>query len=85
MTSTYKYGKNGKDPFRVVTVFIPRAYVQYIDNDMCEYDFPNRSEVVRTAVRELIYKHILAKKKISPELEESEFTREMNARVIRIA
>lgn len=84
---TKKYGKNGDGPLQIITVNIPRSIIQYIDSEMVDYDFPSRSEVVRTALRQFIQDHALGKKRIvQAEVDNlSDLEQEMNDRVIRIA
>ncbi|UYP47750.1 hypothetical protein NEF87_004035 [Candidatus Lokiarchaeum ossiferum] len=48
----------------MLTVYIPEAYIETLDLLVNEKLFPNRSEAIRTAVRDLIRNEIQLKKLI---------------------
>ncbi|MHA1521451.1 MAG: ribbon-helix-helix domain-containing protein [Promethearchaeota archaeon] len=45
-------------PMKMLTVFIPEKYIESLDLLVVEDFFPNRSEAIRTAIRDLIQKEI---------------------------
>jgi len=45
----------------MLTVYIPEKYLETLDLLVYEKLFPNRSEAIRTAIRDLIQKEILFK------------------------
>ena len=47
---------------KMLTVYIPEKYLETLDLLVHEKLFPNRSEAIRTAIRDLIQKEILFKK-----------------------
>ena len=46
---------------KMLTVYIPEKYLETLDLLVYEKLFPNRSEAIRTAIRDLIQKEILFK------------------------
>lgn len=61
---------------KMLTVFIPEKYLEYLDLMVLDDSFPNRSEAIRIAIRdlirnEMILKNIIDKKKEKQLLEES--------------
>ncbi len=45
----------------MLTVYIPESYIETLDLLVVEDRFPNRSEAIRTAIRDLIKNEILLK------------------------
>lgn len=43
---------------RMLTVFIPEEYCNALDLLVVEERFPNRSEAIRTAIRDLVQKEL---------------------------
>ncbi|GAB4327421.1 MAG: hypothetical protein Kow0069_34340 [Promethearchaeota archaeon] len=39
---------------RIVTVFVPEKYIEYLETFVDEGRYPNRSEAIRVAIRDLI-------------------------------
>ena len=48
---------------KMLTVYIPETYIKALDLLVLEERFPNRSEAIRTAIRDLIKEEILLKEK----------------------
>jgi antitoxin ParD1/3/4 len=46
---------------RMLTVFIPEEYCDALDILVVEERFPNRSEAIRTAIRDLVQKELSLK------------------------
>ena len=46
---------------KMLTVYIPESYIEGLDLLVIEERFPNRSEAIRTAIRDLIRNEILLK------------------------
>ena len=46
---------------KMITVYIPEAYLESLDLLVIEERFPNRSEAIRTAIRDLIRDEMLLK------------------------
>ncbi|MHA1765526.1 MAG: ribbon-helix-helix domain-containing protein [Promethearchaeota archaeon] len=46
---------------RMLTVFIPESYIETLDILVSEEIFPNRSEAIRVAIRDLIRNELLLK------------------------
>ncbi len=49
----------------MLTVFIPEKYIESLDLLVVEELFPNRSEAIRSAIRDLIHKELLLKEEIA--------------------
>lgn len=49
----------------MLTVHIPESYIEALDLLVIEERFPNRSEAIRTAIRDLIKNEIMLKEEIS--------------------
>ncbi|MEM4699834.1 MAG: ribbon-helix-helix domain-containing protein [Candidatus Nezhaarchaeales archaeon] len=58
---------------RIVTVKVPKAYVDELDNLIKAGFFPSRSEAIRIAIRDLLQKELWSVKRI--ELRETRATR----------
>ena len=65
---------------KMLTVYIPEKYLETLDLLVYEKLFPNRSEAIRTAIRDLIQKEILFKE-ISKKRRSSSTTRVSNENV----
>ena len=50
---------------KMLTVYIPETYIETLDLLVMEERFPNRSEAIRTAIRDLIKNEILLKNSIA--------------------
>lgn len=46
---------------RILSVFIPESYIESLDILVAEDIFPNRSEAIRSAIRDLIRNELLLK------------------------
>jgi antitoxin ParD1/3/4 len=46
---------------KMITVYIPETYIETLDLLVNEDLFPNRSEAIRTAIRDLIRNEIILK------------------------
>jgi antitoxin ParD1/3/4 len=71
-----KMKKRSDKKMKMLTVFIPEKYLEYLDLMVLEDCFPNRSEAIRIAIRDLIrnekiLKNIIDKKKEKQFVEES--------------
>ncbi len=53
--------KRKTQKMKMLTVYLPEAYIETLDLLVNEELFPNRSEAIRTAVRDLIRNEILLK------------------------
>ena len=49
----------------MLTVFIPESYIETLDILVAEEFFPNRSEAIRSAIRDLIRNELLLKDAIA--------------------
>lgn len=49
---------------KMLTVFIPEKYIESLDLLVIEELYPNRSEAIRSAIRDLIRNEILFKEKL---------------------
>lgn len=49
---------------KMLTVFIPEKYIESLDLLVVEELFPNRSEAIRSAIRDLIHKELLLKEEL---------------------
>lgn len=49
----------------MLTVFIPETYIETLDILVSEQHFPNRSEAIRSAIRDLIHNEMLLKESIT--------------------
>ena len=47
---------------KMLTVYIPESYIEGLDLLVIEERFPNRSEAIRTAIRDLLRNEIVLKK-----------------------
>ena len=47
---------------KMLTVYIPESYIEGLDLLVIEERFPNRSEAIRTAIRDLIRIELMLKK-----------------------
>ena len=50
---------------RILSVFIPESYIESLDILVAEEIFPNRSEAIRSAIRDLIRNELLLKDAIA--------------------
>lgn len=57
---------------RMLTVFIPEEYCDALDILVVEERFPNRSEAIRTAIRDLVQKEMSLKQIIENKKQISE-------------
>ncbi|MHA1730883.1 MAG: ribbon-helix-helix domain-containing protein [Promethearchaeota archaeon] len=48
---------------KVITVFVPEKYIEFLELLVKDARFPNRSEAIRTAIRDLIKTEYLLEKK----------------------
>lgn len=47
---------------KMLTVFIPESYIEFLDRLVVNERFPSRSEAIRTAIRDLIKEEFLFSK-----------------------
>jgi Arc/MetJ-type ribon-helix-helix transcriptional regulator len=52
---------------KMLTVFIPEKYLEFLDMLVMEERFPNRSEAIRIGIRDLIRNELILKKIIDKE------------------
>jgi antitoxin ParD1/3/4 len=50
---------------RVVTICLPESYVEGVDKLIGQNRYPNRSEVIRIAIRDLLVDELWGERKIS--------------------
>jgi antitoxin ParD1/3/4 len=50
---------------RVVTICLPESYVEGVDKLIGQNKYPNRSEVIRIAIRDLLVDELWGERKIS--------------------
>ncbi|MCF2141711.1 MAG: ribbon-helix-helix domain-containing protein [Candidatus Lokiarchaeota archaeon] len=49
---------------KMLTVFVPEKYIESLDLLVVEEFFPNRSEAIRTAIRDLIRNELILKEEL---------------------
>ena len=57
---------------KLLTVYIPESYIETLDLLVGEEIFPNRSEAIRVAIRDLIRNEMILKKETEKRREELE-------------
>ena len=62
----------------MLSVFIPESYIESLDILVAEEIFPNRSEAIRSAVRDLIRNEILLKNAIAKRKNKKEYEKKSN-------
>jgi len=62
----------------MLSVFIPESYIESLDILVAEEIFPNRSEAIRTSIRDLIRNEILLKNAIAKRKKENENKKKTN-------
>ena len=62
----------------MLSVFIPESYIESLDILVAEEIFPNRSEAIRSAIRDLIRNEILLKDTIAKRKNKKEFEKQSN-------
>jgi antitoxin ParD1/3/4 len=50
---------------RVVTICLPESYVEGVDKLIGQNKYPNRSEVIRIAIRDLLVDELWGERKVS--------------------
>ena len=50
---------------RVVTICMPESYVKGVDELIDQNKYPNRSEVIRIAIRDLLVEELWGERKVS--------------------
>ncbi|MHA1562686.1 MAG: ribbon-helix-helix domain-containing protein [Promethearchaeota archaeon] len=63
---------------RMLSVFIPESYIESLDILVAEEIFPNRSEAIRSGIRDLIRNEMLLKNAIAKRKEENENKKKTN-------
>jgi len=63
---------------RMLSVFIPESYIESLDFLVAEEIFPNRSEAIRSAIRDLIRNEILLKDTIAKRKNKKENEKQSN-------
>jgi len=63
---------------RMLSVFIPESYIESLDILVADEIFPNRSEAIRSAIRDLIRNEILLKDAIAKRKNKKEFEKQSN-------
>jgi Arc/MetJ-type ribon-helix-helix transcriptional regulator len=59
---------------KMITLFVPGKYLEAIEGLISSDHFPNRSEAIRTAIRDLIIKEYVLKEKL-------EFSKEIKNKI----
>ena len=62
----------------MLSVFIPESYIESLDILVVEEVFPNRSEAIRSAIRDLIRNEMLLKNAIAIRKKEKENEKKTN-------
>ena len=62
----------------MLSVFIPESYIESLDILVADEIFPNRSEAIRSAIRDLIRNEILLKDSIAKRKNKKEFENQSN-------
>ena len=62
----------------MLSVFIPESYIESLDILVAEEIFPNRSEAIRSGIRDLIRNEMLLKNAIAKRKEEDENKKKTN-------
>ncbi len=62
----------------MLSVFIPESYIESLDILVAEEIFPNRSEAIRSAIRDLIRNEILLKDTIAKRKNKKENEKQSN-------
>ncbi len=62
----------------MLSVFIPESYIESLDILVAEEIFPNRSEAIRSGIRDLIRNEMLLKNAIAKRKEENENKKKTN-------
>ena len=57
---------------RMLSVFIPESYIESLDILVVDELFPNRSEAIRTAIRDLIRNELILKNTIAQRKKDNE-------------
>ncbi|QEE15783.1 ribbon-helix-helix domain-containing protein [Promethearchaeum syntrophicum] len=63
---------------RMLSVFIPESYIESLDILVAEEIFPNRSEAIRSAIRDLIRNEILLKDAVTKRKNKKQFEKQSN-------
>ncbi|MHA1473944.1 MAG: ribbon-helix-helix domain-containing protein [Promethearchaeota archaeon] len=63
---------------RMLSVFIPESYIESLDILVAEEIFPNRSEAIRSGIRDLIRNEMLLKNAIAKRKKENENKKKTN-------
>jgi len=62
----------------MLSVFIPESYIESLDILVAEEIFPNRSEAIRSGIRDLIRNEMLLKNAIAKRKKENENKKKTN-------
>lgn len=62
----------------MLSVFIPESYIESLDILVAEEIFPNRSEAIRSAIRDLIRNEILLKDAVTKRKNKKQFEKQSN-------
>ncbi len=62
----------------MLSVFIPESYIESLDILVAEEIFPNRSEAIRSGIRDIIRNEMLLKNAIAKRKEENENKKKTN-------
>ena len=62
----------------MLSVFIPESYIESLDILVADEIFPNRSEAIRSAIRDLIRNEILLKDAIAKRKNKKEYEKQLN-------
>jgi len=72
-----------EDDTEKITIRLPKKYLRRIDFLVALDDFPSRSEVIRTAVRDFIYERIKIVVERAKEMQQADVTLEEMERIQR--
>ena len=72
-----------KKKMRMLSVFIPESYIESLDILVADELFPNRSEAIRSAIRDLIRNELILKNAIAKRKEENENKKKTNQKKIK--
>lgn len=62
----------GQERMSLISVHVPRRMLEELDELVKRGIFPNRSEAIRAALRDLLYREVFKSKPAQEEAEESE-------------
>lgn len=54
----------GRDKMKLITLYLPETYIKLLDQLVNEKFYPNRAEVIRVAIRDLINEEVWRRKNV---------------------